>query len=458
MSESSSVDRKLKYDVFQINKVYSAIREINSQMIREDDEEKLLKEACKILKNNAGYDLVYIALANHAETHIEQLFLSEQDEPAIKPNGFYCYNDMVQMQSKQLFHPQINCFDCFLKDYFKNQERLVIPVKFQQNFYGMICVIPPVDYKLYVKEQDLLESLAEDIAYTLFNLQIQREHAQVRHEVADYYEKIEKQNEQLQEKNRQLLIANKKANESDLLKDSFLAMISHELRTPLNGILGFTQLIKSANTPADKVSDFIDVIHQSGIHLLQVVNNLLEISKIEAGQLKYHECEININDLFEQICDDNQYLIGNKEEVDFIIRNKSVQSFCFLSDYDKLSEILNVLVSNALKFTPKGVVEMGCLMQGENKLQFYVNDTGIGIEKEKSAIIFQNFRQSDESRSRKYGGTGLGLSIAKGLVDFLQGEIWFESEVDLGSIFCFTIPVSITKTNKQEHESNEKNE
>lgn len=449
MSGSLSVNRKLKYDVFQINKVFSAIRDINSQMIRENDEKKLLKEACKILKDNVGYDLVYIALANHAETHIEQVFLSEQDGPAIKPNGFYCYNDMVQMQSKQLFHPQINCFDCFLKDKFENQERLVIPVKFQQNFYGMICVIPPVEYKLYVKEQDLLESLAEDIAYTLFNLEVRRDHAKVRHEIADYYEKIEKQNEQLQEKNKQLQIANKKANESDLLKDSFLAMISHELRTPLNGILGFTQLIKSDNTPTDRVSDFIEVIHQSGIQLLQVINNLLEISKIEAEQLKYNEREINISDLFEHVYDDNQFLIGKKDNVDFIIRNPLGKTFSFLSDYEKLNGILNVLVSNALKFTPKGVVEMGCLKSGKDKLQFYVQDTGIGIEKEKSAIIFQNFRQSDESISRKYGGTGLGLSIAKGLVDFLRGEIWFESEVNLGSFFCFTIPVTITEPNKK---------
>ncbi|HKL08443.1 MAG TPA: ATP-binding protein [Bacteroidales bacterium] len=449
MSGSLSVDRKLKYDVFQINKVFSAIRQINSQMIRENDEKKLLKQACKILKDDVGYDLVYIALANHAKTHIEQVFLSEQNEPAIKPNGFYCFNEIVQMQCKQLFHPQINCFDCFFKDYFKNQERLIIPIKFQQNFYGMMSIIPPVDYKLYVKEQDLLESLAEDIAYTLFNLQVRREHAQVRHEIADYYQKIENQNEQLKEKNNQLLIANKKANESDLLKDSFLAMISHELRTPLNGILGFTQLIKSANTPVDKAGEFIEVIHQSGIQLLQVINNLLEISKIEAEQLKYNEREININALFEHVYDDNQYLIGKTDNVDFIIRNELNKTFSFLSDFEKLSGILNVLVSNALKFTPKGVVEMGCLRSGKDKLQFYVQDTGIGIEKEKSGIIFQNFRQSDESISRRYGGTGLGLSIAKGLVDFLRGEIWFESEVNLGSIFCFTIPVTITEPNKQ---------
>ncbi|MFW5721443.1 MAG: response regulator, partial [Bacteroidota bacterium] len=286
----------------------------------------------------------------------------------------------------------------------------------------------------------------EDIAYTLFNLEVRHDHAKIRKEVAAYYKQVEEQNEQLRQKNYQLEIANKKACESDILKDSFLGMVSHELRTPLNGILGFTQLLQSSKTPVEKASDFIDVIHQSGIQLLQVVNNLLDISKIHAKQLTYHEKEFYVNDLFKDVVDANQYYIEKSGKVDFVVQNQLPQHMNISTDYEKLKQILNVLVSNALKFTRKGMVKIGCTKQGNNKLLFYVKDTGTGIEKEKSSIIFQTFRQSDESRTRKYGGTGLGLSIAKGLVSFLKGKIWFESEINQGSIFYFTIPVQINQT------------
>lgn len=458
MKDSLHTDKKFKYDVFQINNVFSAIREINSQMIREDNEEKLLKQACEILKNKVGYDLVYVALANQAQTKIEKVYSSESTEPLIKFNGFYCYNEIVQMQTKQLFNPSINCFDCYLKDNYKNQDRLVIPVKFQHHFYGMICIIIPQDYKLYVKEQDLLETLAEDIAYTLFNLEVRRDHAKIRKEVAAYYNQVEEQNEQLRQKNYQLEIANKKACESDILKDSFLGMVSHELRTPLNGILGFTQLLQSSKIPVEKAGDFIDVIHQSGIQLLQVVNNLLDISKIQAKQLTYHENEFYVNDLFNDVVDANQFFIDKSEKVDFIVQNQLSQDMNISADYEKLKQILNVLVSNAIKFTRKGTVEVGCTRPGKNKLLFYVKDTGIGIEKEKSSIIFQTFRQSDESRTRKYGGTGLGLSIAKGLVNFLKGKIWFESEINQGSIFYFMIPVLINQSLEDNFNQNEMKE
>ncbi|MEE4196913.1 MAG: ATP-binding protein [Bacteroidales bacterium] len=446
MNDSNAVDKKLNDDLFQLHRVFSAIREISSQMIREENEEKIIQQACNILKKKIGYDQVYIALANQNQTQIGQIFSPEQNELSIKPNSFYCYNEIVQVQSRQLFHPRLNCFDCYLKDQFANQERLIIPLKFQNNFYGMVCIISPEHYKLYVKEQELLESLARDIAYTLFNLEVRRDHAKIRKEITAYYKQIELQNKQLSERNHQLSVACKKAGESDTLKSSFLRMISHELRTPLNGILGFTQLIKSAKIPAEKVIDYVEVIHQSGIQLLQVINNLLEISKIESGQLTYHESLININHLFDQVIDSNQYYIENSGKVDFIIHATSNQLPEFFSDREKLKAILNVLVSNALKFTSEGVIEVGCLRRRNNKLQFYVKDTGIGIEKDKAEVIFQNFRQSDESVSRKYGGTGLGLSIAAGLVDFLNGEIWFESEVNLGSIFYFTIPVTIVES------------
>ncbi|MGM0408111.1 MAG: sensor histidine kinase, partial [Bacteroidota bacterium] len=288
---------------------------------------------------------------------------------------------------------------------------------------------------------NILETLAEDFAYALFNLEIRREHAKVREEISAYYQKIEDQNNELQEKNRQLEIANKKARESDILKNSFLGIVSHELRTPLNGILGFSQLLKTVNPTSEKIDGYIDVIHSSGIQLLQVVNNILDISKIEANQLKLHVENFELNSVFDDVYLTNQYLISKLEDVKFDINSQFESKVVIRSDKEKLKQILNVLVHNAIKFTNKGIIEMGCTRTGKEKILFYVKDTGIGIESEKSDVIFQMFRQSDESRTRRYGGTGLGLSIAKGLVNFLNGKIWFESEVDTGSLFYFIVPV-----------------
>ncbi|MFO7828829.1 MAG: ATP-binding protein [Bacteroidales bacterium] len=441
MDNQFETRNKQKYDVLQINKVLKAVQEINHRMIREEEQEKLLECTCKILKETIGYDMVFVALTGKKGQKIVKLFSSEKSDLKLEPNGFYCFNEILQVNSKQLYNPQINCFDCYLIDDFKTQDRLIIPINFQNHLYGMICIVLPNNYKLYLKEQNILETLAEDFAYALFNLEIRREHAKVREEISAYYQKIEDQNNELQEKNRQLEIANKKARESDILKNSFLGIVSHELRTPLNGILGFSQLLKTVNPTSEKIDGYIDVIHSSGIQLLQVVNNILDISKIEANQLKLHVENFELNSVFDDVYLTNQYLISKLEDVKFDINSQFESKVVIRSDKEKLKQILNVLVHNAIKFTNKGIIEMGCTRTGKEKILFYVKDTGIGIESEKSDVIFQMFRQSDESRTRRYGGTGLGLSIAKGLVNFLNGKIWFESEVDTGSLFYFIVPV-----------------
>lgn len=441
MDSQFETKSKQKYDVLQINKVLKAVQEINHRMIREEEQEKLLESTCKILKDTIGYDMVFVALTDENGQKIVKLFSSEKNDLALEPNGFYCFNEILQVNSKQLYNPQINCFDCYLIDEFKTQDRLIIPINFQNHLYGMICIVLPKNYKLYLKEQNILETLAEDFAYALFNLEIRHEHAKVREEISTYYQKIEDQNAELQEKNRQLEIANKRARESDILKNSFLGIVSHELRTPLNGILGFSQLLKNVNPASEKIDGYVDVIHSSGIQLLQVVNNILDISKIEANQLKLHEENFKLNSIFDDVYLTNQYLISKLDDVKFEINSQFESNIVIRSDQEKLKQILNVLVHNALKFTNKGTIEMGCTRTGKGKILLYVKDTGIGIEREKSDVIFQMFRQSDESRTRRYGGTGLGLSIAKGLVNFLNGKIWFESEVDTGSLFYFIVPV-----------------
>ncbi|MCD4834143.1 MAG: PAS domain S-box protein [Bacteroidales bacterium] len=248
-------------------------------------------------------------------------------------------------------------------------------------------------------------------------------------------------NKILKERNRELTIAKQKAEESDRLKSVFLANISHEIRTPLNGILGFSQLLTKTTCTSDVMREYADLISNCGDDLLQIINNIMDMSKIETSQLKLNYSNCNIMDILNDVYNHNKRHIKDPENLLFKINEVSVPDdkkvYC---DGAKVNQILSILINNAIKFTAKGFIKIGCKEKDDNKLLFYVSDSGIGIKKESCNLIFERFRQSDESDVRKYGGAGLGLAIAKGLVEIMNGEIWFESELGNGTTFYFTIP------------------
>ncbi len=241
----------------------------------------------------------------------------------------------------------------------------------------------------------------------------------------------------------ELIKAKTKAEESDMLKTAFLQNMSHEIRTPLNSIVGFVGLLDNSNLPAERRKFFIDRIRQNSNDLLLIINEVLDISKIAAGQLEISEIATSIKQVFLTI----KYVYEryrnqqNKSSIQFSVVNRLPdENTVILTDYNRLQQILENLVENAFKFTNEGSVELGVSLNVENNLLFYVKDTGIGISEEKLVIVFELFRQADEGVVRKYGGNGLGLSLVKGLVELLGGEIWVESKLGEGSTFYFTIP------------------
>ncbi|MFC2114718.1 sensor histidine kinase, partial [Bacteroidota bacterium] len=229
---------------------------------------------------------------------------------------------------------------------------------------------------------------------------------------------------------RDLIMAKEKAEESDRLKSSFLATMSHELRTPLNAIIGFSSLIDESISTSE-ITEFSKIINSSGLSLLNLIEEIFDISVIEAGQVK-----LNISDFrLDIITSEIQNLIEIEKEnqvkndLDIIINpDPRIQFLTINTDQHKLKQILINLLKNALKFTENGFIEFGYYPQYPDEVHFYVKDTGIGIPKEKQEIIFDRFRQADETTTRKYGGTGLGLAISKKLVELLNGRIWVESE------------------------------
>ena len=241
---------------------------------------------------------------------------------------------------------------------------------------------------------------------------------------------------------KELIAAKEKAEESDRLKTAFLSNMSHEIRTPLNGILGFAELLKEPTLTSDDKQDYLQTMQISGARMLNTINSIIDISKIESGQTMIDIKVTNINEKIEFI-----YKFfkpeTEKKGLQFLFKNGLPANKAFIkTDNEKIYGVLANLIKNAIKFTYDGSIEFGYEKRKEY-LEFYVKDTGIGVHKDQKEIIFERFRQGSDSINRGYEGCGLGLSISKSYVEMLGGEIWVESDEMKGSKFCFTIPYDV---------------
>jgi PAS domain S-box-containing protein len=237
--------------------------------------------------------------------------------------------------------------------------------------------------------------------------------------------------------------AKEKAEESDKLKTAFLASMSHEIRTPMNHIMGFLELLNYTEVNQVERQEFLNIIRSSGDRLLRLIDDIIDIAKIESHQVEVEETTISIHKFLDDILSTYKDFISIEEKSEISIElnaSEKQPAAEIITDPQRLQQVLNNLLSNAVKFTSKGRISFGCKLQSNSRLLFFVSDTGIGIQKEKLGFIFERFRQLDNGYTRTYSGTGLGLAISKGLIEVLGGEIWVESEIDAGSTFYFTIP------------------
>lgn len=231
----------------------------------------------------------------------------------------------------------------------------------------------------------------------------------------------------------------KRAEESDKLKSAFLANMSHEIRTPMNGILGFAELLKETNLKDDVKEKYLDVIEQSGHRMLNIINDIIDISRIEAGQITIYKKQFHVNEIIK-----HQYNFfvteANKKHINLVYHiDLPDNSDIIFSDKSRITQVLINLIKNALKFTKQGSIEFG-YTSNKNLFTFYVKDTGIGIDEKLKNQIFERFRRGDMMLTRQYEGAGLGLSISKALVEQMGGSITVESTKNKGSVFSFTIP------------------
>lgn len=230
-----------------------------------------------------------------------------------------------------------------------------------------------------------------------------------------------------------------RAEESDKLKTAFLANMSHEIRTPMNAIIGFSSLLSEKGISNEEKNEYIQLITENGNVLLNLINDIIDIAKIEAGEIQISESTCQLNGLMSNLYDFFKSRNTEPELEIKVIKDVSEPDFSFLTDGLRLRQVITNLIGNALKFTKKGYIEFGYQIQGD-KILFFVKDTGIGISTEKQEVIFDRFRQADDSFTRKFGGTGLGLTISKNLVKLMGGDIWVKSEINKGAEFYFTLP------------------
>ena len=238
-----------------------------------------------------------------------------------------------------------------------------------------------------------------------------------------------------------LIRAKRKAEESDKLKSAFLANMSHEIRTPMNSIIGFSDLLSDDNIDSKTKNSYLSIIQTAGNDLLKLIDDIIDIAKIEAGQISIKMETVHIDRLLNEVylsLNQHPRLKANKVK---LIYNKQKHSFKdgVITDGLRLKQVITNILNNAIKFTHQGTIEFG-YDKKDDMLEFYIKDTGIGLTKEQVNIIWDRFRQADDSTTKKYGGAGLGLSISKGLVKLLGGDIWLDSEWKRGTTFYITIP------------------
>jgi signal transduction histidine kinase len=226
--------------------------------------------------------------------------------------------------------------------------------------------------------------------------------------------------------------------------------MSHEIRTPMNGILGFLDLLKEPDLSEENKTAYIRIVTESGHRLLDTINDIIEISKIEAGELKVNMTPVNISELMGYYHGFFRQQTDQKGLVYTISNRLPEKIHSFKTDRIKLESIITNLIKNAIKFTFTGFVEFGCSLEGDN-IVFYIKDTGTGIPADRRNVIFERFVQADISSSRPHEGSGLGLSIVKAYIKLLNGKIWVQSEVGEGSTFTFSIPFYFVNEEKTEH-------
>jgi len=413
----------------------------------------------KQIRELIGARIILIATLNeNTEIKVVSVLPTRHTEFVIQKRFIEFIRHTLEYQTVQYIESQnlATNYSEVLKD-LKIEKSIIIPLIAANRKVGVLLLLDIMDsfgieailslfqklsgvFALIIRNSILYHNLEDTVEQRTKELQKQNNELIAReYQLQCANEEFEAINEELRQANEQLSAAKEKAEEADRLKSAFLANMSHEIRTPMNGILGFSELLVEPDLTEEKKKQFVQIISNCGNQLMSLIDDLIDIAKIESNQLKIVKTKTNVNNLLFELFNIFKSKSQNTNINLYLTQPLSDADSEVETDGNRLRQIISNLLSNALKFTHTGSITFGYQII-EGYMKFFVEDTGIGIAPEKLAVIFERFRQADESTAENYGGSGLGLAISKSLTNLLGGRIWAESIVNFGSTFYFTIP------------------
>ncbi|MFP4556876.1 MAG: YfiR/HmsC family protein [Bacteroidales bacterium] len=329
-----------------------------------------------------------------------------------------------------------------------DQQRLLILSVSTVLLAFIVIILTLRSYIIKKRANKLLEE--KNIAIEQQKEEIERQKVEIESQAQELEEQNVNLEAMVETRTNEYKLAKERAEESDRLKSAFLANMSHEIRTPLNAIIGFSELMSTHKDDTLDLDTYLNVIVSSSYDLLRLINDIIDIAKIESGQiqLEVNQCQISkeleaLNTVYTKLLESKK----GKESIKLKLSlDKSAKDVQVITDTAKLKQIFKNLIDNAIKFTEEGEIEFGCKINND-VVEFFVSDSGIGIPESSKSSLFKRFVKIERPTKKIYAGTGLGLVISKNLVELLGGEIWFTSEVNKGTTFYFTIPTTDFKTN-----------
>ena len=422
------------------NKFKQVLENIPDILSSDDDLDKNFAKSILQFQKIVDFDCAYICYLNAGCANIQYKMFSCKDLPVEPDKNTINFPEILK---NKLYDTSVFTFDenssffNALKLKKTGSDFLIAKLNIRETVFGFMLIARPKAYPYTRQDEELAVALAALISYSIkdselsnvFKLQLRALQDSII-EKTEAFATIKKQNEKI-------LAADK-------VKNEFLANISHELRTPLNAIIGFSEALnmKIFGPLNDKQTEYVTDIHVSGLHLLGMINEILELSKIEAKAIKLALCKFNLQTSVNEVVNIVKPLANKKN----ITLQKFAKDFLEIeADYQKIQQILYNLLSNAIKFTPdEGQIEIGYKKQDE-KVLLWVKDNGVGIDKKYEGKIFGKFVQLNNVYSKKESSTGLGLTITKELVELHNGKIWFESVVGEGTTFFVEMPLEQPK-------------
>jgi len=453
-------DRKRTEEkLHNVSRLYAFQSEINQSIVRIRERDELFRTICQVAIKFGKFRMAWIGLFDKINNRIkpfthagfEEKYLNLVDikiddlELSNGPSGlaFKSGNVVICNDIATEFQMLPWKEDALKRGYLSS---VAVPFRSKGNFIGILNLYASEAGFFTEDERLLLKKIGENVSFALDAMDSEKERK-------DAELLLRVINEELIQTNEELVIAKDHAEESDRLKSAFLANMSHEIRTPMNGILGFAGLLKEPKLTGEEQKEYIAIIEKSGSRMLNIINDIITISKVESGQMNVLVSETNVNEQIEFV-----YTFFKPEAeqkgLQLNFKNSLTSKEAIIkTDKEKVYSILTNLVKNAIKYSDNGAIEIGynlvdmpvetqgiASLQQPQQLKFYVKDTGIGIPVDRQEAVFDRFVQADIGDKRAFQGAGLGLSISKAYVEMLGGKIWLESEEGKGSIFYFTIP------------------